>query len=204
MRHRVYGYKLSRDSEQRTSDRRNLAAALFMHGQIRTTVPKAKMVKPFVEKLITAARKGDLASRRRVLAALGRDRIMVKNDQDAEAKRNRYGELTGGPKLVRKLFEEIAPKYKDRPGGYTRIIRLAETRRGDGTSLCLLQLVGTEEVGPQVSGQYSRRRQKANKRMEFAAKVRKARSEKADAAPAAQAPSAAEAPAPAAEEPKKE
>ncbi len=172
MRHRVAGFKLGRDTEHRRSLRRNLAVALFTHGQITTTIPKAKSVKPFVEKLITAARRGDLASRRRVIAQL-QDRIMVKHADDDDVTRNKYGELVDGPRVVKKLFDEIAPGYADRPGGYTRIVRLGQHRIGDGGDLCVLQLVGQEQTGPQVSGQYSRRRDKANHRMEIAAKLRK-------------------------------
>src|SRR5690606_12831520 len=87
-------------------------------------------------------------------------------------KRNKYGELKSGPKLVKHLFETIAPKYADRNGGYTRIVKLGTHRIGDGGDLCVIQLVGNEE-GPQVKGSFSRRREKANKRMDFAAKVRK-------------------------------
>jgi large subunit ribosomal protein L17 len=202
MRHRVAGYKLGRDTEHRTAMFRNLAASLFIHGQITTTIPKAKAVKPFVEKLITLAKRGDLASRRLVIARL-RDRIMVRNDKDEDAERNRFGELVGGPKLVKKLFDEIAPKYADREGGYTRIIKLTNYRIGDGGQLCVLQLVGDEE-GPQVSGQFSRRREKANRRTAFAAKLRKARGGAAsggggtavaeEEAPAVEASAEAEAP----------
>lgn len=181
MRHRVAGYKLGRDTEHRKAMRRNLAIALFTHGQITTTVPKAKSVKPFVEKLITAARKGDLASRRRVIRALGNP-FMVKAEDDVELKRNKYGEVVGGPRLVKQLFDEIAPRFGDRPGGYTRIVRLSRHRLGDGADLCVLQLVGDEE-GPQVSGQRSRRRDMANRRMEFAAQRRRAEAtDKAEAA----------------------
>jgi len=146
--------------------------ALFSHGQITTTIPKAKSVKPFVEKLITAARAGDLASRRRVISEL-QDRIIVKNDKDDEVTRNKYGEVLDGPRVVKRLFDEIAPRYADRTGGYTRIVRLGKHRIGDGSDLCVLQLVGQDESGPQVSGQYSRRRDKANHRMEVAARLRK-------------------------------
>lgn len=195
MRHRVMGYKLSRDSEQRWSDRRNLAIALFTHGQITTTLPKAKMVQPFVEKLITTARVGTLAARRRVTAQLGRDQIMVKNDTDESVKRNKYGELVGGPRVVKKLFDEIAPKFSQRPGGYTRIVKLGKHRIGDGSDLVLLQIVAEDDNGPQVSGQFSRRREKAHRRTEFAAKLRKGKSEEAaPAAPAADAAPAPEAP----------
>ena len=84
MRHRVSGYKLGRNTAHRRAMWRNMAVALFSHGQIQTTLAKAKSVQPLVERLITAARKGDLASRRRVLATL-HDPIIVKNDEDDDA-----------------------------------------------------------------------------------------------------------------------
>lgn len=177
MRHGIAGYKLGRDGEDRRALRRNLAIALFTHGQITTTLPKAKSVQPFVERLITIARKGDLASRRRVIALLGHDQIVVKNDTDESVQRNKYGELTGGPKIVKKIFDEIAPQFVDRPGGYSRIIKLARHRIGDGSDLVVLQLLAKGETGPQVGGQYSRRRDKANHRMEIAAKLRKGKAE---------------------------
>jgi large subunit ribosomal protein L17 len=172
MRHRVHGFKLGRKTNHRRAMWRNMTVSLLTHGQITTTVPKAKSVKPFVEKLISAAKQGDLAARRRVIKMIG-DPIMIKGENDDTVQRNKYGEVTGGTKVVKTLFDEIAPKYADRTGGYTRIIKLAKHRIGDGTSLCVLQLVGEEEVGPQVSGRYSRRRDKANKRMERAAALRK-------------------------------
>ena len=205
MRHRVYGRTLNRSTSHRRAMFRNMAIALFTHGQITTTVAKAKAVKPLIEKLITAAKRGDLAARRRVIKVLG-DPIFVDRDlkdftrRDLEAdgyKVNRYHELQDGPRLVKRLFEEIAPRYADRTGGYTRIIKLASHRIGDGTQLCVLQLVGDEE-GPQVSGQFSRRREKANRRMDFAAKVRKGAKQEApaetvaEAAPEAPAESAAD------------
>ncbi len=196
MRHRVAGRKLGRKTNHRKALWRNMAVSLFTHGQITTTLPKAKSVKPFVEKLISAAKQNDLAARRRVIKALG-DQIMVKHEDHESIERNRYGEITAGPKVVKVLFEEIAPKYADRTGGYTRIIKLAKHRIGDGASLCVLQLVGSDdENGPQVSGQYSRRRDKANKRMEFAASRRKST---AAATAEAKAPAEPEAPAPEAE-----
>ena len=171
MRHRVAGFKLGRDTEHRSALRRNLAIALFAHGQITTTIPKAKSVQPFVEKLISAARKGDLASRRRVIKALN-DPIRIRAEDDSDVVRNKYGEMVGGPRVVKTLFDDIAPRYADRAGGYTRIVRLGKHRIGDAADLCVLQLVGNEQ-GPQVSGQYSRRREKANRRMKFAADLRR-------------------------------
>jgi large subunit ribosomal protein L17 len=170
---------------------RNMATALFTHHQITTTIAKAKSLQPFVEKLITAAKKGDLASRRRVISKMGGDPWML-TDEDADGvvrhprKANRpdgyTGKLLSAPRVIKHLFDDIAPMCADREGGYTRIIKLGINRLGDGGDLCVIQLVGTEEQGPQVSGQHSRRRDKANKRMEFAAKLRKggAEDEKAE------------------------
>lgn len=181
MRHRVAGFKLGRDTEHRKAMRRNMAIALFTHGQITTTLPKAKSVQPFVEKLITTARRGDLTARRRVEKAIGNPILVPFDLKDHERKDlradgyrvNSYHELQDGPRVLQKLFSDIAPRYTDRPGGYTRIIKLAKHRIGDGSDLCVLQLVGDEE-GSQVSGRYSRRREKANNREAFAARVRKA------------------------------
>ena len=179
MRHNVAGKKLGRNTPHRRAMWRNQAVSLFTHGQITTTLPKAKAVKPFVEKLISIAKTDDLTARRRVIQMLGKDHILIRNEDDEDVERNRYGEIRteGGrrlaPRIVKHLFEEIAPRYRDRPGGYTRIIKLARHRIGDGADLCVLQLVSDDDSGPQVSGRYSRRRDKANKRMEFAAKLRK-------------------------------
>lgn len=94
----------------------NLTSSLFWEGRITTTVAKAKAVRPFAEKLITKARKGGLHDRREVLRTL----------TDIE--------------VVTKLFDEVAPRYKERPGGYTRITRLGP-RRGDGAELATIELV---------------------------------------------------------------
>ena len=211
MRHRVYGRKLGRRTNHRIAMFRNMAVSLFTHGQITTTLPKAKAVKPFVEKLITAAKQGDLTARRRVIAQLGGDKIMVANDEDdvVEGLRNRYGELTKqartkAPRVVKKLFDEIAPRYADRTGGYTRIIKLGVHRIGDGSDLCILQLVSDEDGGPQVGGR-GVRKAKSNKRMAYAAQLRKGGKTEAEAETEAPAEeeggvATAEAEAPAAEE----
>jgi len=184
MRHAVAGRKLGRDTEHRTALFRNLAIALFTHGQITTTKAKAKAVQPFVEKLITLAKRGDLASRRLVIRKLGGNPILVEQaiDWDMPSRELRaagYGinkkqeKLVRGPRVVHKLFEAIAPRFNDRPGGYTRIIKLAKHRIGDGSDLVVLQLVGEEEKGPGMGGRFSRRRQQANTRTAFAARLRK-------------------------------
>ena len=134
MRHRIAGGQLNRTSAHRVALRRNLAASLFEHETISTTMPKAKHVKSFVEKLITLAKKGDLTSRRRAISILGNRNIVEEVD----------GEIKKKGTIIGKLFSEIGPRYLDRAGGYTRIIKLAKTRLGDNSPLVLLQLVGQE------------------------------------------------------------
>ena len=194
MRHRVYGRKLGRKTNHRKAMFRNMAVALFTHGQITTTVPKAKALRPFVEKLITMAKKGDLHNRRRAISALGGDKNMMVDEEGDGIERNRFGELKKAPKIVKHLFEEVAPRYEDRQGGYTRIIRLGTNRLGDGTDLCVIQLVGEEDDdAPQLAGNRSRRA-KSNKRMEFAAKLAKGGAAE-EAATAVAEPETEEAPA---------
>lgn len=168
MRHNIGGRTLHRKSNHRRALFANLAIALFTHGEITTTRPKAKAAQPFIERLITEAKKGDVAARRRVVAALGWDKPMVKNDMDPAAVRNAYGELKEAPKVSKHLFDVLAPRFKDRKGGCTRIIKVADRRWGDGTELCVLQLVGAEDKRSKPSGS-SPRAAKANKRTAFAA-----------------------------------
>lgn len=181
MRHKRAGVRLNRDSEHRKAMRRNLAIALITHEQITTTVPKAKFVRPFVEKLVTAARKGDLASRRRVISELGADPFLVEQEDGKDLVRSKsranrpggyQGKLIGGPRVVKKLFDELGPRFKERDGGYTRIVRLGMHRLGDGTDLCVIQFVSDDDSGSQVGGK-GLRKGKAVKRMEFAARLRK-------------------------------
>lgn len=135
MRHRVAGRRLSRTSEHRVALRRNLAQSLIEHETISTTIQKAKEVKPFVEKLITLAKKGKLQHRRRAIALLGDRDIFAYED----------GEPVRKGMVIAKLFSELGPRYLDRPGGYTRIIRLSLRRLGDNGELVLLQLLGEDE-----------------------------------------------------------
>ena len=135
MRHRVAGRRLSRTSEHRLAMRRNMVASLFEHETISTTIEKAKEVRAFAEKLITLAKKGTLSARRRAISLLGNRDIV--SDEDGEAVKK--GTVIG------KLFSEIGPRYLDRPGGYTRIVRLSLRRLGDNGQLVLLQLVGADE-----------------------------------------------------------
>jgi large subunit ribosomal protein L17 len=117
MRHRKTRHKLSRDSSHRRALLRNLSREVIEHERIETSQAKAKAVKPEVEKLITLAKRGDLHARRQALSALGQDKF-----------------------VVHKLFEEVAPRYSERAGGYTRIIKLGP-RRSDSTEMVYLELV---------------------------------------------------------------
>ena len=117
MRHQKTRHKLSRDAAHRKALLANLCIEVIDHERIKTTQAKAKAVKPEVEKLITLAKRGDLHARRQALSELGQDRF-----------------------VVHKLFEEIAPRYAERPGGYTRIVKLGP-RRSDSTEMVFLELV---------------------------------------------------------------
>jgi large subunit ribosomal protein L17 len=121
MRHMSRGRKLNRNSSHRIALARNQATALLRHGRIKTTLTKAKNLQPFVEKIITTARGGDLHARR----------LVARDIQDRE--------------VVSKLMEEIAPAFSDRPGGYTRIYQLG-SRRGDATQEALIELVTYQEA----------------------------------------------------------
>src|SRR5262245_44986241 len=122
MRHLKAGRKLNRNAAHRAALMRNLACALIDHGRIITTVAKAKELRPFVEKLITLAKKGTLHARRLAVARL--------HDKDA----------------VAKLFKEIGPRFSDRPGGYTRVIKRHERRLGDGGRTAFLELLKAGET----------------------------------------------------------
>jgi large subunit ribosomal protein L17 len=124
VRHARAGKKLGRDSAHRKALYSNLAGALIEHGRIKTTVTKAKAVKPIAEQMITLGRRGDLHARRQATAFLrSRD-------------------------IVHKLFAEVGPRFKDRPGGYSRIIRIGP-RPGDAAEMVYLELVDEEYVATQ-------------------------------------------------------
>jgi large subunit ribosomal protein L17 len=124
MRHHRSGRKLGRDASHRKAMYANLASALIEHGRIKTTVAKAKEVRPVAEQMITLGRRGDVAARRHALKFL--------RSQD----------------IVHKLFTEVAPRFADRPGGYSRIVRLGP-RQGDAAEMAYLELV--DYVPPTVS-----------------------------------------------------
>jgi large subunit ribosomal protein L17 len=140
MRHLKSGRQLSRNSAHRWALMRNLITALLREEKIRTTDPKAKELRRWAERVITLGKQGSLHARRQVLAVV----------QDKA--------------VVRKLFDTIGPRFKDRPGGYTRIIKIG-IRRGDAAQMSVIELVGAEgereaSKGGAKKGRRARRRQK--------------------------------------------
>jgi large subunit ribosomal protein L17 len=133
MRHNVSGRKLNRTAAHRKMLYRNLVTALFQTERIQTTVIKAKEARSVAEKLITFAKRGDLHARRMAARKI--------ND----------------PAVLAKLFEEIAPRYAQRPGGYTRILRLSGNRKGDNAEMAILELVDST-VRPKALDSLKRKR----------------------------------------------
>ena len=123
MRHASKGKKLGRDSAHRKALYANLACSLIEHGRIKTTQAKAKAVKPYAEKMITLGRRGDLHARRQALASLRSQEV------------------------VHKLFAEIAGRMAERPGGYTRIVKIGH-RPGDAAEMVFLELVDHDPAAP--------------------------------------------------------
>jgi large subunit ribosomal protein L17 len=121
MRHKVAGYKLGRTTSHRRSLLRNMATSLIIEERIETTVPKAKALRPTVEKMITLGKRGTLAARRQALSYLMTD------------------------EAVKKLFDTIGPRFGDRNGGYTRIVRTA-WQKGDGADKAFIELLGSEQL----------------------------------------------------------
>src|SRR5215210_2345689 len=128
MRHRVGQRKLGRVTEHRIAMLRNQAEALIQHEHIETTLPKAKELRPFVERIITIAKRG-LAAGDTNQGALHARRMVLRDIQNRE--------------VVGKLFDTIAPRFAARPGGYTRILRVGY-RRGDSAEVAQIELVGSE------------------------------------------------------------
>src|SRR5712672_1192835 len=128
MRHRVKHRKLGRVTEHRIAMLRNQATALLRHEHLETTVPKAKELRPFVERIITVAKRG-LAAGEANGRVLNARRLVMQDLQDRE--------------VVTKLFDAIAPRFASRPGGYTRLLRIG-FRKGDSAEMAQVELVGSE------------------------------------------------------------
>ncbi len=127
MRHRVAGRRLNRSKGHRTALRRTLVTELFRHERIRTTEAKARAIRSQAEKLITLAKRGLIAGE-------------TTPERGVHARRLADGRLND-PQIVRKLFDDIAPRYAERPGGYTRIIKLGQQRKGDAAKMAVIELV---------------------------------------------------------------
>ncbi|MFH1011611.1 MAG: 50S ribosomal protein L17 [bacterium] len=158
MRHRLSGKRLSRSASHRRALYANLSQALFEHRRVRTTLAKARAVRPFAERLVTHAKKGTLAARRLVLRYLRKKPI------------------------VKALFEEIAPTFAERSGGYTRIIKL-DQRIGDAAPMAMLELVGFEMAAPKKKEEKAKtsKGEAKPRRPASPAKAKKSKSEKAPA-----------------------
>jgi large subunit ribosomal protein L17 len=150
MRHKLAGRRLNRTSEHRVALRRNLVSSLIEHETVSTTMAKAKEAKIFADKMITLAKDGTLPARRRAIALLG-DRDIIEYEDD---KAVRKGTIIG------KLFSELGPRYLDRTGGYTRIIRLSLRRLGDNGPLVLLQLIGPDEASQEKAKARTKKRRR--------------------------------------------
>jgi large subunit ribosomal protein L17 len=122
MRHRVVGKKLNRDKDHREALLKNLASSLLINGKIETTLTKAKFVRPFVEKLITKAKDNSFNALRLVRSRLGNEIALEK------------------------LFSEVAPSFKERNGGYTRIQRVGKIRKGDNSELATIELISENKA----------------------------------------------------------
>ena len=146
MRHKVAGFKLGRTTSHRRSLLRNMVTSLIMEERIETTVPKAKALRPSIEKMITLGKKGDLAARRKAAAYVMTDEALAK------------------------LFDTLGPRFGDRNGGYTRIVRTA-WQKGDGAEKAFIELLGSEKVLDE------KRQKRAETRAKKAEETRKAMEE---------------------------
>lgn len=132
MRHRVAGKKLNMDTQHRLALRRNLARSLFMHGRVSTSMAKAKAIRPYVEKLVTRARRAAALKSSDPNAYVHQIRVLVRDVPDRD--------------VLRLLVEQIAPMCKDRPGGYTRIVREAHNQLGDNAPMAIFEFVDRPEA----------------------------------------------------------
>jgi len=140
MRHRKRTVKLNRNSAHRRCMVANLLKALIMYDSIETTVPKAKELRRHADRLITLAKANTLSSRRKVIAKLMINFNALTSKECREAKQGNHASYNVDRRVVGKLFQTLSPRYVSRNGGYTRIVR-KESRRGDASTLCVIQYV---------------------------------------------------------------
>ena len=148
MRHRLAGRHLGRTSSHRVAMFRNLARALITHGKIKTTVPKAKTLRPFIERLVTLARKSAAAGDDKIKSLHYRRQAMAKlGPMHGTGVYDKAGDpvTDGNDTVLKKLFNDIGPKFKDRPGGYTRILKLHTRRLGDAGEQAIIEFIDPTE-----------------------------------------------------------
>ena len=193
MRHTLSGRKLNRTSAHRLAMRRNLVQSLIEHGEVRTTLPKAKDIRRFAERLVTLAIAGSLAARQRAIRLLNDRAIIAKDHQEdydrmSDAKRRQVLRSRAGRRhriattkpgvkftaqsVIHKLFDDIGPRMKKRGeargrGGYTRIVKLADRRLGDGTQLAIVRLVSEEDKPRPTASDKTERKRKARVKYTF-------------------------------------
>ncbi len=155
MRHRVAHRKLGRTTEHRLSLLRNLTVSLIQHGRIRTTLAKAKELRPFAERLVTLGKKDSLHARRRALAIIPHKTV------------------------VAKLFKDISPRFSERPGGYTRILKL-EPRQGDGAPMAFIEFVDYQFDGGRGGSRKADEKKPRKKKVEETKAAKQAEDEAAD------------------------
>lgn len=195
MRHRVQHRKFSRTTSHRKAMLRNMAQSMIEHGQIKTTLQKAKDLRPVIERLVTLAKSanGGSETARQVIHRILSDRAMIPKDRQGEyedlsmtrreqtlrsrsGRRYRTGQAKGklaftSESVTRRLLTEIAPKFEDRPGGYTRVIKVADRRIGDGGFQAVIQFVGNESApGSVTKPRKTARRRRADARYAMAIK----------------------------------
>jgi large subunit ribosomal protein L17 len=141
MRHLKSGRKLGRNAAHRTALMRNLACSLIAHERVTTTVAKAKEARGFIERLITVAKRGGLHARRLVLARLGgkKEVVITKKEKDGTISEEYV-------QIVPKIFDTLVPRFKDRPGGYTRVLKRPYFRLGDAGPTAYLELISEGET----------------------------------------------------------
>ncbi len=215
MRHRITYKKLNRTSAHRRAMQRNLAQSLIEHGQVRTTLAKAKDIRPFLEKLITLAKKaraGSQTARRQIHKLLSARSLIPAEHRESyddmsdakraaalrspSGRRHRTGQAKGrlaftGESVAHRLINTVAARFDDREGGYTRLIRLAKPRVGDHGPQAVVQLVGEEKSpGPVAKAGKTARRRRADARYALAVKSARKGGKTAGAAaqPAAETP----------------
>ena len=140
MRHGKRTFKLGRTSSHRRCMVANMLKSLVTHDKIETTVPKAKELRRHADKLVTLAKRNDLFSRRRAIAKMMVQYNALTTKERRAAKGGDFSSYNDDRLVVNKLFDEVGPRYKERAGGYTRIIRL-QSRQGDSAEKCIIEFV---------------------------------------------------------------